>query len=190
MNRGRESERDAHTQTHQPIGHIRTYRLPHFQSTGRWLKQVEVAPRGDAAEEKPSGVVQRTPLAADKVKDPLTMEKQAKVVYCIPCSCGEAYIGETVRRLETRVKEHRDACQKGALEKSALAEHAWMNHHAIQWEEVSVIDRARTAKELLVKDAIHIRLNHPSLNRELPRCRMAALKNTGSVCNQKTCGAN
>ena len=101
----------------------------------------------------------------------------------------QAYIGETVRRLETRVKEHRDACQKGALEKSALAEHAWMNHHPIKWEEVSVIDRARTAKELLVKEAIHIRLNHPSLNRdeglELPRCWMAALKNTGSVSNQR-----
>ena len=61
--------------------------------------------------------------------------------------CGEAYIGETVRRLETRVKEHRSACQKGVLEKSALAEHTWMNHHPIQWEQVSVIDRARTAKE-------------------------------------------
>ena len=124
-----------------------------------------------------------------KVKDPLTIEKQAKVVYRVPCSCGEAYIGETVRRLETRVKEHRDACQKGALEKSALAEHAWMNHHPIKWEEVSVIDRARTAKELLVKEAIHIRLNHPSLNRdeglELPRCWMAALKSTGSVSNQR-----
>ena len=124
-----------------------------------------------------------------KVKDPLMIEKQAKVAYRVPCSCGEAYIGETVRRLETRVKEHRDACQKGALEKSALAEHAWMNHHPIKWEEVSVIDRARTAKELLVKEAIHIRLNHPSLNRdgglELPRCWIAALKNTGSVSNQR-----
>ena len=94
-----------------------------------------------------------------------------------------------VSSLDSRVKEHRDACQKGALEKSALAEHAWMNHHPIKWEEVSVIDRARTAKELLVKEAIHIRLNHPSLNRdgglELPRCWMAALKNTGSVSNQR-----
>ena len=68
-----------------------------------------------------------------KVKDPLMMKKQAKVVYRIPCSCGKAYIGETVRRLETRVKEHRDACQKGALENSALAEHAWKNHHPIKW---------------------------------------------------------
>ena len=86
-----------------------------------------------------------------KVKDPLMMEKQAKVVYHILCSCGEAYIGETVRRLEARVKERRDACQKGALEKSALAEHAWIDHHPIIWKEVFVIDQARTAKELLVR---------------------------------------
>ena len=66
-----------------------------------------------------------------KVKNPLMMEKQAKVVYRIPFSCDEAYIGETVRRMEATVKEHRDACQKGALEKSALAEYAWKNHHPI-----------------------------------------------------------
>ena len=87
---------------------------------------------------------------------PLMMEKQAKVVYRIPCSCGKAYIGEIVRRLEARVKEHRDACQKGALEKSALAEHAWKSHHPIKWEEDSMVDQARTAKKLIVKEAIHI----------------------------------
>ena len=38
-----------------------------------------------------------------KVKEPLPMEKMAKVVYRIPCSCGKSYIGETRRRLETRV---------------------------------------------------------------------------------------
>ena len=59
-----------------------------------------------------------------RVKDTLGMEKRSKVVYQIPCSCGKKYIGETVRRLETRMKEHWDACQKGALEKSALTEHA------------------------------------------------------------------
>ena len=51
-----------------------------------------------------------------------------------------------------------------------------------------MIDRARTAKELLVKEAIYIRLNYASLNRdggmELPRCWMAALKDTRSGSNQ------
>lgn len=55
--------------------------------------------------------------------DVLMKEKKAKVVYQMSCSCGKGYIGETVRRLETRVKELQVACQKGALQKSALAEH-------------------------------------------------------------------
>lgn len=52
-----------------------------------------------------------------KVKDPLPVEKQSKVVYRIPCRCGKAYIGETKKRLETRLKEHREACQRGKLKK-------------------------------------------------------------------------
>ena len=31
------------------------------------------------------------------------------------------YIGETRRRLETRLREHQEACWKGTLEKSAVA---------------------------------------------------------------------
>ena len=82
------------------------------------------------------------------------------------------------------MKEHRDACQKGALERSALTEHAWENHHPIKWEETTVIDQARTHKELLLKEAVHIRLQHPHLNRdgrlELPGCWVAALKGTAA----------
>ena len=39
------------------------------------------------------------------------------------------YIGETKQRIETRLKEHQDACKRGMIEKSAVAEHAWENHH-------------------------------------------------------------
>lgn len=79
-----------------------------------------------------------------KVKDPPTKKKQATVVYLIPCSCNKAYIGEIVRRREARVMEHQVACQKGTLQKSALAEHAWESHHLIKWKDVTVIDRTRT----------------------------------------------
>ena len=42
------------------------------------------------------------------------------------------------------------------IEKSARAEHAWENHHPINWEETSVLDRARGQGELLLKEALHI----------------------------------
>ena len=56
-----------------------------------------------------SGLTLRSMLT--RVKDTLAMEKRSKVVYQIPCSCGKKYIGETVRRLEMRMMEHRNACQ-------------------------------------------------------------------------------
>ena len=72
------------------------------------------------------------------------------------------------------MKEHRIAWQKGALEKPALVEHAWKTHHPKKWEEACVVDLARSSKELLVKEAIHIHFNRLFLNRdgglELPGC--------------------
>ena len=52
-----------------------------------------------------------------RVKDRIPVGKKSSVVYQIPCSCGMVYIGETVRRLESRVKEHQDACRKYQPEK-------------------------------------------------------------------------
>ena len=82
----------------------------------------------------------------------LTRVKDPQVVYWIPCSCGKAYIGKTRRRLETRLKEHQDACQKETVEKSAVAEHAWENHHPIKWDETTVVNHARRPKDLLLKE--------------------------------------
>lgn len=48
-------------------------------------------------------------LLLSKVKNPLLMEEQSKVVYRIPCICGKAYIRETKSQFETRLKEHWNA---------------------------------------------------------------------------------
>ena len=66
-----------------------------------------------------------------RVKDRLPREKHSKVVYQIPCDCGKAYIGETTRRLDTRLRKHRDAHHKGNTETSAVAEHTWNTLHSI-----------------------------------------------------------
>jgi len=43
----------------------------------------------------------------------------------------------------TRLKVHRDACERGMVEKLAVTEHVWESHHPINWEETSVLERAR-----------------------------------------------
>ena len=58
-----------------------------------------------------------------KVKDSLPMEKRSGVVYEVPCQCGKVYIRETKLRLETRIKEHEDACKKYHRLTGAVAEY-------------------------------------------------------------------
>ena len=48
-----------------------------------------------------------------KIKDKLPSDQNSNVVYRVPCSCGKFYIGGTVRRLEARLKEHKEACLRG-----------------------------------------------------------------------------
>ena len=43
------------------------------------------------------------------------------------------------------------------MEKSAVAEHVWENHHPTNWEETTVLDHDRR-QELLVKEALHIQM--------------------------------
>ena len=71
-----------------------------------------------------------------KDKDTLPAEKQSRVVYQIPFTCGKTYIGETTRSLKTRMKQHREACRRGMLERSVVAEHAWTHHHPIKQEDM------------------------------------------------------
>ena len=82
-----------------------------------------------------------------KVKDPLPIDKQSNVVYEVPCTCGKVYIGETKRRLGTRLKEHKDACVKYHTDKSAIAEHAWTNDHPINWAETKILRVNRAGHE-------------------------------------------
>ena len=63
------------------------------------------------------------------------------------------------RRLETRTKEHNDAFKKGAIEKSAVAEHAWTNQHPILWDKTIVIDQAGRQTELFLKEVLYMKVN-------------------------------
>ena len=85
-----------------------------------------------------------------KVKDLLPKEKLAGTVYQIPCQCGKVYVGETQRRQETRVKEHRDACTKGDTWKSAIMERQWDQQHQVNWDDTRVLDRATRPVQLKV----------------------------------------
>ena len=114
-----------------------------------------------------------------KVKDPLPVEKQANVVYEVPCSCGKVYVGETKRRLATQLQEHKEACVKGQTTKLAIAEHAWMEGQPINWDDTRILQCTSHTMEVVMKEAMCIlsmpidsRFNHDS-GYELPDCWIA-----------------
>ena len=105
-----------------------------------------------------------------------TLSPSRSIVYEIPCTCGKVYIGETKRRLETRLK---DACVRCQTDKSAIAEHAWAEDHPINWSGTKILQRASHTTELVMKEALCIQ-STPADSRfnrdggyELPDCWFA-----------------
>lgn len=94
-------------------------------------------------------------------KDRTPTEKKTGVVYDITCNdCGEHYIGETARTLEKRLGEH----QKQTT--SAIREHQSQANHEIDWEGVKILDKESVDVKRKIKEAIHIRRQRPTLNRD------------------------
>ncbi len=78
------------------------------------------------------------------VKYPLPAPEQRNVVYHIPCSdCNNAYVGQTVRQLSTRVKEHKGVVRRQD-EIYLLALHCLTTAHPFDWDRASVIGKGTT----------------------------------------------
>ena len=70
--------------------------------------------------------------------------------------------------------EHKAATRQGELETSAIAEHAWKNHHQVLWDQTRALDEATNMTGLLVKEALHIKL--PDSGRLVNRDELFGLK--------------
>ncbi len=115
------------------------------------------------------------------LKDKIEHSKKTEVVYQIPCkNCNHSYVGETARKLETRVKEHRQEYDKATdnkytrstrkvseteVNKSAITDHAKQCNHVIDWEGAKVIDSESDKYRRWIKEAIWIKKS-PTMNRD------------------------
>ena len=91
-------------------------------------------------------------------------DKVKSISNCIyegKCTCGMNYIGETLRNVETRWKEHEDI--RGSSEP---AKHLYItNNHAFQWKILAKCSGSTYKRRIL--EAYYILLNKPSLNNQL-----------------------
>ena len=118
-------------------------------------------------------------------KDKIPQGRNNNVIYQIPCSdCNAVYIGETKRKFDCRVQEHKKAVQNGDISKNEIANHSWTKNHNFNWDGKKILDRekgwtARKVKETIfsIKNNKHIN----SISYNLPDIWLPALrKNTNT----------
>ena len=87
-------------------------------------------------------------------------------VYSIPCECGQIYIGQTGRSIETRIKELHLHILLGHLVKSAVAELRFNRKHVIKFQDNLILLIVSGYVERLIREAVGIELNPNNMNRE------------------------
>ena len=103
----------------------------------------------------------RNLLMAPKEKDP--MLKKSGVIYRYKCDrveCDEEYIGKSSRIFGERFKEHQKA-------PSPIFDHYNTTGHKISLENFHIVGREDQNLMRTIKEALYIRVNNPSLNRNI-----------------------
>ena len=110
------------------------------------------------------GQTLRDKLPSAKDKQPPEIKP---CVYQIPCRCGKKYIGQTRRKLATRISEHQRDIRNDNHAGSAFVDHLFEpGEHAPLWNEATVIANERNLTRRLTKEALSIHVERPrTINR-------------------------
>ena len=133
--------------------------VPYYQELSESVKRtcnkhgVQVFFRG--------GVTIKNLLMALKDQDP--MLKKSGVIYRYKCDrveCDKQYIGESSRTFGERFKEHQKA-------PSPIYDHYNISGHMINIDNFRIVGREDQDLIRTIKEALYIRVNNPSLNRNI-----------------------
>ena len=88
-----------------------------------------------------------------KHKDKTQTTQTSNAIYIIPCNnCSRQYIGQTSKKIETRLTEHKNAINRRDL-LSLPATHTYDNGHTFNWTETKLLGRANTKHAREFKEA-------------------------------------
>jgi hypothetical protein len=77
-------------------------------------------------------------------KDVLSNNLKKNVVYKIMCKdCDASYVGQTSRKLKTRITEHRNHINWNTNNHFVIAEHRLNCNHDFDWENIKILDNKR-----------------------------------------------
>ena len=96
-------------------------------------------------------------------KDKEEIKKQSNIIYWYKCSrteCDDEYIGESARTFEERYKEYLKA-------PSPIFDHDNTTGHKTSVDNFKIIGREGHSTSRTIKETIYIRVNNPTLNRNV-----------------------
>jgi len=97
-------------------------------------------------------------------KDPLPFENHSNVVYKINCrDCDASYVGQTGRRLITRIKEHRSNINRVSSSHSVITEHH-LTGHDFTWNNVQILDEEPSYIKRHISEMLHIKQQKNGIN--------------------------
>ena len=100
-------------------------------------------------------------------KDSLSKHEKSGLVYKINCkNCESSYVGQTKRKLKTRIKEHKADIKKPSSEISVVSRHRLSEMHNLDWENIKILDTERSLIKRRISEMIHIKKQTRGINKQ------------------------
>jgi hypothetical protein len=98
------------------------------------------------------------------LKSKIEPADRSGIVYKIDClGCDQSYIGETSKKLSTRVGQHQGDYKRRLVPgpKTGLIKHTLETHHTFNFNNATILDRENNVKKRRLLEAEHIILRSP-----------------------------
>lgn len=70
---------------------------------------------------------------------------------------NSSYVGQSKRKLNTGIKEHRNNINLDSSKHTVVTEHRVSHNHSFNWDEIKILDREINYYKKLVSEMIHIK---------------------------------
>ena len=100
-------------------------------------------------------------------KDRVKKDERSNIVYKIECKdCNYSYVGQTKRKLKTRLKEHIKDLKKPIESLSVISNHRIDKDHRMDWDNTKILDSERSYYKRSISEMIHIKTQKKGLNKQ------------------------
>ncbi|KYN12115.1 hypothetical protein ALC57_15729, partial [Trachymyrmex cornetzi] len=100
-------------------------------------------------------------------KDKLDKMEQCNEVYKINClNCESSYVGQTKRKIKTRLKEHKSSTSNSNTVHNVVAQHQIKYEHKFNWDNIEILDTEPFFQKRFTSEMIYIKKQRKGINKQ------------------------